>query len=120
MKEDDTIEPSGNIFDLPKELDMGNQPFRMVQNSKNGVTAVYLPKQERWVYTATEGTDDTFKLFESLACKIRDTGNTYASQDGKENKEAKEILVSFMKWLTEQKKGYQDYLDKEENNNEER
>ena len=117
------MELSGNIFDLPEELDMGNQPFRMVQNSKNGVTAVYLPKQERWVYggflTSTDGVDDTFRLFVSLACKIRDTGDTYASQDGGENKEAKEVLVSFMVWLGEQKKGYRDYLKEQEENNEE-
>jgi hypothetical protein len=114
------IEPNGDIFDLPKELDMGQQPFRMIQHSEKGFTAVYLPKQERWAFTSADGKNETYKLFEILACRIRDTDHTYSNQSGEENKEAKEVLVSFLEYLREQEQGYLDYLKKKEENNEER
>jgi hypothetical protein len=79
-----TEKPKATLWDLPEELDMGEQPFRVAQDDNTAITAIHLPKRDEWVFTDPRDLG-TYKIF------IRLTEEIGASKD------PKGVLVDFLK-----------------------
>ena len=87
-------EIAGSMWDLPEELDMGEQSFRMAQDENTGITAIYLPKRDQWVFTRSDD-ERSFDMFASLSKEMDKSDNP------------KGELVSFLTYLQLQKENHE-------------